>query len=334
VFLSPTLGAAGGTVASVLAAAEARNATGEAVVAGLAVGHEVHGELAYNAPIDGLHPATHGAIGAAVRAARAMRLDAAAIESAAGIAGRNATLAVEAGDHGALAVGDAARAGVDAALLADNGVVGPDALGGEGGWEDLVGAFDLDLDPGCERVRDAAIRPFDAPTFAQSALEAAVDLATDAALDPAVVDAVTVGTFADAVPTVGTDAVAKALVDRAVTTWPTGRADLDPVAEAVTVREDEDLTDRTDAGTLPATVTVSCRDGRSTRSNVTGSPAIRPGPRPGAGSRRSSTGRPTRGTTPPAEPRSSRRSVDWRPRRSRSSLACSTECREPLPAPV
>jgi len=276
VFLSPTLGAAGGTVAAVLAAAEARSATGESVVAGLGVAHEVHGELAYNAPIDGFHPATHGAVGAAVGAARAMCLDDGAIAAAAGIAGLGATLAVEAEDLDPLAIGTAARAGVDAALLAEGGVDGQDALDAPGGWQDLLGPFELDLDPGCERVQDAAIRPYDAPAYAQTALEAAVDLATDAALDPADVDAVTVETFPEAVPTIGAEAVAKALVDRSVTTRPTGRADLDPVADAVAVRADDELTARTDAGHLSARVTVTCRDGavhEVERDRFTGHPA-------------------------------------------------------------
>jgi 2-methylcitrate dehydratase len=261
VFLSPTLGAAGGSVAAVLAAAGARSATGEDVVAGLAVAHEVHGELAWNAPTERYHPATHGCIAAAAGAGRAMGLDDAGLESAIGVAASRATLGLEDDGFDALAVGTAARAGVDACLLAESGVDGPDALGGPGGWHDLVGAFDLDLDPGCERVGDAAVRPFDAHPYAQTALEAAVGLAEDAALDPAEVDAVTVDTFADAVPVVESTAVAAALVDRDVTVRPTERADLRPVAEAVEVRADADLTARADRGETPARVTVGRRDG-------------------------------------------------------------------------
>ncbi|WP_254840456.1 MmgE/PrpD family protein [Natronomonas marina] len=261
VFLSPTLSAAGGTVAAVLAAAEARSATGEAVLAGLAAGHEVHGELAWNAPIEGFHPATHGAVAAAAGAARAAGLDAGEIENAVGIAAARATLAVGDDDFDTLAVGLAARAGVDGCLLAESGVEAPDAIGGTGGWHDLVGPFDLDFDPGCERVGDAAVRLFDAHPYAQASLEAAVELVEDAAIDPAEVDAVTVETFADAVPEVTPSAVAAALVDRDVTVRPTERADLRPVADAVEVRADADLTGRADRGETPARVTVECRDG-------------------------------------------------------------------------
>ena len=260
-FLSPALSGAGGTTAAVLAAAEARSATGEAVVAGLAAAHEVQGELAWNAPLDGFHPATHAGIAAAVGAARASGLDAAAIESAVGLAATRATLAVEGENAESLAAGRAARTGVDACLLAEAGVEAPDAPGGPGGWRDLVGPFDLDLDPGCERVRDAAVLPYGVHPHAQTAVEAAVGLAEDAALDPADVDSVTAETVADAVPRLSSTAVAAALVDRAVATPPTERADLRPVVDATDVRGDEGLTGRADRGELPARVVVRTRDG-------------------------------------------------------------------------
>lgn len=280
VFLSPTLGAAGGTVAAVLAAAEARSATGESVLAALAVAHEIHGELAWNAPIDGFHPATHASVAAAAGVARAMALDESGIEDALGIAAMRMTLAMNGDAVDSLALGTAADAGVEAALLAESGVDSPDTIADAGGWHDLVGDFDVDLDPGCERVQDAAVRPFDAHPFAQSALEAAVELAEDAALDPAEIDAVTVETFADATPEIEATAVAKALVDREVTTRPTGRADLEPVADAVAVSAAADLTARAERDAMPARVTVECRDGAVHEADLdrfTGHPA-RPAP--------------------------------------------------------
>jgi len=258
-FLSPALSGTGGTTAAVLSAAEARSAAGEAVLAGLAVAHEIRGELAWNAPLDGFHPATHGAVAAAAGAARASGLDAAAIGSAVGLAATGATLAVEGENAESLAVGRAARAGVDACLLADAGVEGPDALDGAGGWGDLVGPFDLDLDPGCERVQDAAILPYGTHPYAQTAVEAAVTLAGDAALDPADIGSVTVETFADAVPAVSPTAVAAALVDRAVAAPPAERADLRPVADATEVRSHEGLTGRAERGEVPARVVVETR---------------------------------------------------------------------------
>ena len=105
-------------------------------------------------------------------------------------------------------------------------------------------------------------------------------IAEDATIDPAEVDAVTVETVADAAPTVEPTTVAAALVDREVTVRPTGRADLGPVADAVEVRADADLTARADRGTTPARVTVARRDGTVRESELdrfTGHPA-RPAP--------------------------------------------------------
>lgn len=273
VFLSPTPSPAGGTVAAVLAAAEARSATGRSVLSGLAAAHEIHGELAWHAPMDGFHPATHGAIAAAAGAARAMTLDESSIRAAIDAAAARATLPLV--DADVLAVGTAARSGMNAALLAESGVETPDAFEGAGGWHARVGAFTLDLDPGCERVRDAAVRPFDAHPYAQPALGAAVTLAEEAPLDPATVDGVTVATDADAVPHVDPAAVAKALVDREVTTPPTGRADLEPIADTVDVRGDGP-SGRDGRGEMPARVTVECRDGavhETGRERFTGHPA-------------------------------------------------------------
>lgn len=261
VYLAPTVAPAHGTVAPVLAIAEARSVGGENLLAGLAVAHEVHGELAWHAPLDGFHPATHCCIAAAAGAGRALEFDAEELASAIGLAASHAVLAVDGEAFDPLAVGGSASDAVESCLLAENGVVGPDAIERPDGWTDIVGPFDLDLDPGCERVTDAAFLPYDAHPYAQSAVEAAIDLADEAALDPADVDAVAVETFADAVAAVEPRSIAAALVDRELTIGPGERTDLDPVAATVEVTEAADLTGRTDNGDVPARVTVECRDG-------------------------------------------------------------------------
>lgn len=276
VFLAPTPAAVGDGVAAVLAAAEARSATGEDVLAGLAVAHELRGELAWNVPVDGFHPATHGAVAAAAGVGRTMALAPDVLADAVGLAGIHATLAVGDGETDPLAAGTAALTGVYACLLAEGGVDGPDPLGDPGGWPDLVGPFDLDLDPGCERVEDAALLLHDAHPYAQTAVEAAIDLADDAAVDPADVEAVRVETFADAAPVVEPTAVAAALVDRSLAVRPDDRADLRPVAEGVEVTEREELTERAERGEVPARVVVECRDGavhEADRQWFTGHPA-------------------------------------------------------------
>lgn len=261
VYLSPTLSAAYGPLAAVLAVAESRGVTGEETLAALAATQEIHGELALNAPLDEFHPASHGAIAGAAGVGRVLGLDAERIERAVGLAAGQALLAVGDDEYAALAVGASAATAAEAGLLAEAGAKSPDTLAGPGGWHDLVGPFDLDFDPGCERVRDAAVLPYDVHPYAQTAIAAAVDLASDAALDPADVDTVTVETFADAVPVVEPEAIAAALVDRELYRQPTARADLGPVAEAVETAADDGLTDRAAHGELPARVTVKLRDG-------------------------------------------------------------------------
>jgi 2-methylcitrate dehydratase len=267
-FLAPTLSATHGSVAAVLSAAEARSAWGEDILAGLAVAHEIHGEFAWNAPIDGFHPATHASIAATAGIGRAMDLDRNTVANAIDLAASRMTLAVGDGEFETVALGSAAHTAVYACLLAENGLGGPDSLTGSDGWHDLVGPFEVDLDPGCERVLDAAIRPYDAHPYAQSAIEAAITLAEDAALDPATVEAVRVETIADAVSELEANTVAAALVDREVTTRPGERADLRPVADVVEISALDEPAERAERGELPASVVVECHDGERYEASV------------------------------------------------------------------
>lgn len=260
VFLAPSLAGVGGTVAAVLAAGEARSATGEAVLSGLSVALEVRGELAWKAPIDGFHPATHDAVAGAAGAGRAMDLSTTAVSNAIGLAATRPTVAVD-DLADPTAAGHAAHTAVYACLLAESGVAGPDPFADTDARATLGGPFNLDLDPGCERVRDAALLPHDAHPYAQTAVEATLDLADEAALDPADVEAVHVETFADAAPVVDPEVIAAALVDRDCAVRSGDRADLEPVAETVDVVASDDLTERAECGEVPARVAVECRDG-------------------------------------------------------------------------
>ncbi|MFT4885062.1 MAG: 2-methylcitrate dehydratase [Natronomonas sp.] len=275
-YLAPTLSSAAGPIPAVLAAAEVRSAPGEDLLAGLAAAHEVHGELAWNAPLDGFHPATHTAIAAAAGAGRAMGFPVDKLTSAVGLAASRGTLGIEERPFDPVAVGSAARSGLEACLLAEGGVIGPDSFTAEGGWTDLVGDFDLDLDPGCERVRDAAIRPYAGHPHAQAAIEAALNVAEDTAFDPADIDDVSVETYAEAVPEIDARAIAAALVDRDVTVHPGERADLRPVADTVEITSTDYFDERVGIGELPARVTVTARDGAKHEAEVqwpTGHPA-------------------------------------------------------------
>lgn len=259
-FLAPTASGPHACVPAVVAAGEATNATGPDVLAGLAVAYEVHGELSWNAPLDGLSPATHTALAAAAGAGRTMGFGPGRLRSALGIAASRLCLAV--GDESP-AVGEAmaARDAVYACSLAARGLVGPDAVGAAGGWQERFGRFEVDLDPGCERVTDAAVLLHAAHPYAQSALEATVALGSEEALDPADVESVRVETFEEAAAVIDPLAVATALVDRELYRPPSGRGDTTPIAAAVDVAVDGDLQARFDRGEAPARVTTKLRDG-------------------------------------------------------------------------
>lgn len=221
-------------VPAVVAAAEAADADGETLLAALASTYEVHGELAWHAPVreHGWGPAIHALVAAAAGAARARSPDAAETRDAVALAVANGASFSEADFAGPLA----ARAGLTAASLAAAGVSGPadpfaghpvlgdlggapgltgDAAGTDDGGEaatDAEGAAcefgeDTDsieahadeggfaLDPACERVHDAAARRVTGPFAVQSAVAAAADLGARVDLDPATVERVVVRTF-------------------------------------------------------------------------------------------------------------------------------------------
>jgi 2-methylcitrate dehydratase len=256
VFLSPTLAAAYAPVAAVLAAAEATGTTGEETLAGLAVAHEIHGELAWNAPLDEFDRATHTAVAAAAGVGRATGLDATELRNAIGTTASRVTLSVGEEEFAPLSAGIATQNAVQACRLAESGVEAPDAIGGSDGWHGLVGPFDLDLDPGCERVGDAAVLPYDAHPHAQSAIEAAINLASETAIDPADIDSVTVETARNAVSEIDSERIAAALVDRELSIHRGGRADLDPIVEVTDIEVADETFEHTALGGVPARVTV------------------------------------------------------------------------------
>ncbi|MEF8778829.1 MAG: MmgE/PrpD family protein, partial [Natronomonas sp.] len=222
---------------------------------------ELHGELAWHAPVDRLNPATHTAVAGAAGTGRVGGLDRTELENALGIAASRITLGIGDGTFGPIATGNAAAQGVYAYLLADGGVSGPDGLAAPNGWHDLVGPFDIDLDPGCERVLDAGVLPYDSHLYGQPTIEAAIDLATEVALDPADIESVTVETVEKAVGEIDSERVAAALVDRALSIHQGNRADLQPIADATTVSAIEGTREHSDIESLPTRVVVETYDG-------------------------------------------------------------------------
>jgi 2-methylcitrate dehydratase len=261
VFPSPTPAPTGGSIAAVLAVAEARGRTGEETLAAIAAALEVRGELAWHAPLDELHPATHTAVAAAAGAGQVAGLDGKELTNALGTAASRVTLRIGGGAFTPIATGNAAAAGVYACLFAEGGASAPDGLTAPNGWHDLVGAFDLDFDPGCERVRDTAVLPYDGHLYAQPAIEAAIDLASEVALDPADIESVTVETVEGAVPEIDAERIAAALVDRALSVHRGDRADLHPIVEGTSISAADDAFERSDTGAIPTRVTVETYDG-------------------------------------------------------------------------
>ena len=261
-FLSPTPAPVGGSIAAVLAAADARNEPGEEILAGLAGALELHGELAWNVPLDEFHPATHTAIAAAAGAGRTIGFGTSVLDNAIGAAASRATLGLDGETFSAISAGAAARSGIDACLLAEGGFDSSDPITAENGWHDLVGPFDFDLDPGCERVRDAAILPYDGLPSEHPAIDAAISIAEAVPLDPAEIEAVTVETTAPAAESIDPARLATALVDRELPTFNAVRSDVEPIAASVTIRTENANTDfDASSGEFPLRLVVETRDG-------------------------------------------------------------------------
>ena len=261
IFPSPTPTPVGGSIATVVAAAEAYGATGETTLAGLAVAFELHGELAWHAPLDERHPATHTAVAGAAGAGRVAGLDETELTNALGIASSRVTVGPCEEEIEPIMTGHGALGALYACILADGGVSIPDPPTASGGWHDLVGAFDLDFDPGCERVLDAAVLPYDSHLYGQPAIEAAIELASENALDPADVESISVETTKKAVPEIDPDRIAAAVVDRALSTHRGDRADLRPIADVTSVTVADDASGSVDAESIPARVTVETYGG-------------------------------------------------------------------------
>jgi len=123
-----------------LAAAEACGATGADLLAAVVAGYEVGVRVSFGLdkrappwPERGLYPITiFGVFGAAAAAARAIGLDADATADALGIAGSHAFGTMQAHKEGSMArrlhAGRAAELGVTAALLANEGITGPNEI--------------------------------------------------------------------------------------------------------------------------------------------------------------------------------------------------------------
>ena len=281
-------------IGAVVAAGEAVDATGEELLEGIGVAYEVQGELAWNAPVrdKGWDHVTHTVISATCGVAKMLDLDVPTTRNAIGIAGtaHNALRVTRTGginEWKGIASANAARNAVYSALLADDGMEGPqDLFEGQKGWKQTIsGEFEVDLDTGCTRVHDVMTKRYVAETYAQSAVEGVIELAEREDLDGSAVTLIDLETFAGARLIIGggegdrhaveTKAqadhslpymLAAALLDREMSTAQyeperITRDDVQDLLRRVTVEENDAFTARFEDGEMPARVTVELEDG-------------------------------------------------------------------------
>ncbi|MEK7947389.1 MmgE/PrpD family protein [Pigmentiphaga sp. YJ18] len=175
-------------MAAVLAAAQEAKADGRAAITAIVAAYEVYAALfrAVNMRERGLDHVFYTAVAGAAGACNVMGLDAGRTAQAIALA-VTPNLALEATRRGALsewkgcAAGNAARNGLFAALLAREGLTGPEqAIEGAHGLRELVGGFELpDLAArGADfRIGQAHLKRFLAEFHAQSPITAALELA-------------------------------------------------------------------------------------------------------------------------------------------------------------
>ncbi|KYH27200.1 2-methylcitrate dehydratase [Halalkalicoccus paucihalophilus] len=285
-------------VAAVIACGEAEGASGRELLEAIGVAYEIQGELAWNAPVRdrGFDHVTHTVISATAGAGKVLGLDHEELRNAIGIAATaNNALRVTRtegiNEWKGVASAHAARNGAYAAMLARNGMEGPtDVFEGRKGWQAVVsGPFEIDPDPGCGRVLETMTKRYVAETYAQSAIEGIVELAEREEIDPEEVSEIRLDTFAGAKLIIGggegsryevaTKAeadhslpymLAAALIDRELTNDAYDRerirrADVQSLLKRVDVEEDEELTERFEAGEMPAVIDISTDEGTTYR---------------------------------------------------------------------
>lgn len=281
-------------IGAVIAAGEYADASGEELLEGVGVAYEVQGELAWNAPVrdKGWDHVTHTVISATCGVAKILDLDVETTRDAIGIAGtaHNSLRVTRTGginEWKGIASANAARNALYAALLASDGMEGPQNLfEGQKGWKQVIsGEFEVDLDPGCTRVHDVMTKRYVAETYAQSAIEGVIELAKREDLDGSNVELIDLETFAGAKLIIGggegdrhtveTKAqadhslpymLAAALLDREMGNAQydrerINRDDVQYLLRHVTVEEDDSFTERFEAGEMPSRVTIELEDG-------------------------------------------------------------------------
>ena len=191
---------ASGNLAPVLAVAEYLGLGGRDVLLGLVVAYEVQLRLVDHAGLPNLwergwHHATNMAFSSAAATAKLMGLDTAATANAMAIAGsHNNTLTQSQRGNipmmKATAEAYIAKGGVEAALLAAEGLTGPEEIfEGTFGWIPII-AGEADsaalVAPmaGHYKIMDTCMKPYAAEMMTQSSIQAAIDVIADNHIEP------------------------------------------------------------------------------------------------------------------------------------------------------
>jgi 2-methylcitrate dehydratase len=191
-------------ISAVLAAADLAGANGPAIITSIVLGYEIYGALFRAARMrdHGLDHVFYTAVGSAVGAAKVLELDRDRIAQAVALA-VTPNIALHATRRGELsmwkgaAAGNAARNGVFAALLAAEGMTGPDQpIDGSDGVQELLGTFELGEFGGNGRpfqLPRADFKYFLSEFHSQSPITAAIELRRQIAAED--IESVTVHTY-------------------------------------------------------------------------------------------------------------------------------------------
>jgi 2-methylcitrate dehydratase len=201
-------------IPAALAVAEARRRGGRELITAIVLAYEVQCRLCDAASIRarGWDHVTYGAFSTSLAAAKLMGLSPAATLHAASLGGV-ANVAMRQTRVGQLshwkgcAFANAARNGVFAALLAEQGMTGPAEIfeGPMGFWNQVSGAFTLPTMGPPFMILNTSIKFFPAEYHSQSAIDAALHLRS-AIPDPAAITAITIRSFDAAVDIIGGEA--------------------------------------------------------------------------------------------------------------------------------
>ena len=191
-------------IAPVFAVADAAGANGRTAISAITLAYEIYHNLFQGACMreHGMDHVIYTAVGSAVGAAKVLGLNREQIANAVSLA-VTPNLALQATRRGNLsmwkgcAAGNAARNGVFAALLAAEGMTGPEqAIEGSHGLRELVGKFELTPFGGNGRpfrIAEANLKYFLSEYHSQSPITAALQLHSQVAVED--IEAVTIHTY-------------------------------------------------------------------------------------------------------------------------------------------